>query len=86
MLALLISTAIKWSHTTACQRERGERDGEDEQDSGGREGGRGEKKKKKNRAQESKTRKEVRDGERERKEGIRPEIPSLIIVCCDKPL
>lgn len=39
MLALLISTAIKWSHTTACQRERGERDGEDEQDSGGREGG-----------------------------------------------
>lgn len=47
---------------------------------------RGEKKKKKNRAKESKTRKEVRDGERERKEGIRPEIPSLIIVCCDKPL
>lgn len=39
MLALLISTAIKWSHTTACQRERGERDGEDEQDIDGREGG-----------------------------------------------
>lgn len=86
MLALLISTAIKWSHTTACQRERGERDGEDEQDRavGGREGR--EKKEKKNRAKESKTGKEVRDGERERKEGIRPEIPSLIIVCCDKPL
>lgn len=45
MLALLISTAIKWSHTTACQRERGERDGEDEQDRAV--GGRGEKKKRK---------------------------------------
>lgn len=31
---------------------------------------------------------ESRDSEeeRERKEGIRPEIHSLIIVCCDKPL
>lgn len=46
MLALLISTAIKWSHTTACQRERGERDGEDAQDSGGREGGEREKRRK----------------------------------------
>lgn len=67
---------------------REERHGEDEQD---KRGGREREGEKKQRGRVEKQREvkieRIRQEESERrKRGIGPEIPSLIIVCCDKPL
>lgn len=83
-LALLICTAINQMRDGERERERERKDGEDKQD--GRDGRerRGEKLHSEREVKMERIWQQWRT--RERNEGIGPEIPSLIIVCCDKPL
>lgn len=78
-LALLICTAINQMRDR--ERERGKMARTNKTaEVGGKEGGEYSKREK------LRWRESDSNEEEERNEGIRPEIPSLIIVCCDKPL